>query len=187
MADPRLARSREQLIAAITVALDHPGDDQPSITDLCSAARVSRPTFYQHFTSPEDLLGVTIHHRLDQARASVCTSADVPEILLEILAAALVRLDDQRHEYASLAEQPAVYAQVQAAFQDWLSGRVREDFPEASDLAIAYAVGGIARVVGGWLTHDEDRTDPHELVCTLWSLNLAVLGAAGRPGGAAPA
>ena len=185
--DVRVTRSRAALVDAVEEVLDECRWSELTIGDLCSRAGVSRPTFYQHFTSPEDLLGATIHHRLDQARASVCTSADVPEILPEILAAALVRLDDQRHEYASLAEQPAVYAQVQAAFQDWLSGRVREDFPEASDLAIAYAVGGIARVVGGWLTHDEDRTDPHELVCTLWSLNLAVLGAAGRPGGAAPA
>lgn len=170
--DVRVTRSRAALVEAVEEVLDECRWSELTIGGLCSRAGVSRPTFYQHFTSPEDLLGATIRHRLDQARASVCTTADVPEIL----AAALVRLDEQRHEYASLAEQPAVYAQVQSAFQDWLTGRVREKFPTASDLAVAYAVGGVARAVGHWLTHDQDRTDPHDLLLTLWSLNVAVLG-----------
>lgn len=169
--DSRVTRSRAALVEALEDVLDEGRWSELTIAGLCARAGVSRPTFYQHFTSPEDVLGATIHHRLDQARASVCSSADVPEIL----AAALVRLDGQRHEYACLAAQPAVYAQVQAAFQEWLSGRVRERFPAADAVQVAYAVGGIARVIGQWLAHEEARAAAPELVQRLWALNLAVL------------
>lgn len=49
MSDPRSTRTRDALIGAITAALDDGGADLPTITELCSAAGVSRPTFYQHF------------------------------------------------------------------------------------------------------------------------------------------
>ena len=47
--DARIVRTRESLIQAIDAAL-HAGDEKlPSITELCAAAGISRPTFYQHF------------------------------------------------------------------------------------------------------------------------------------------
>lgn len=170
--DARVTRSRAALVDAVEDVLDEGLWSELTIRGLCSRAGVSRPTFYQHFTSPEELLGVTIRHRLDQARASVCTEADVPEIL----AAALERLEGQRREYACLAAEPAVYAQVQASFQDWLGTRVHERFPDADDVQVAYVVGGIARVVGHWLALDEDRPAAVDLVRRMWALNLAVLG-----------
>jgi AcrR family transcriptional regulator len=169
--DARVARSRAALVDAVEDVLDEGRWSDLTIGGLCSRAGVSRPTFYQHFSSPEDLLGATIHRRLDQASAGVCSSADVAELL----AAALVGLDQKRHEYACLAAQPAAYAQVQTVFHDWLARRVRTRFPGTDDVAIAYAAGGIARVVGQWLASDADRPDPQELVRRLGELNLAVL------------
>lgn len=47
--DARIVRTRESLIQAIDAAL-HAGDEKlPTITELCAAAGISRPTFYQHF------------------------------------------------------------------------------------------------------------------------------------------
>lgn len=170
--DARVSRTRTALVSAVEDVLDQGSWSDLTIRGLCSRAGISRPTFYQHFTSPEELLGATIRHRLDEARAGVCSTADVPEVL----AAALTRLDGERREYACLAAHPTVYAQVQAAFQEWLTGRLRERYPDAGDVAVSYVVGGIAQVMGAWLAAESDRPTPEELARTLWSLNTKVLG-----------
>lgn len=46
-ADPRWVRSRQMLLDAIFTYLD--SGTAPSITEITTAAGVSRPTFYQHF------------------------------------------------------------------------------------------------------------------------------------------
>ena len=47
--DPRTARSRAALITAATELVDERDVSAISINDICAAAGVSRPTFYQHF------------------------------------------------------------------------------------------------------------------------------------------
>ena len=47
--DARIVRSREALIQAMDDALRDGDSKLPSITELCAAAGMSRPTFYQHF------------------------------------------------------------------------------------------------------------------------------------------
>ncbi|KAB1658015.1 TetR/AcrR family transcriptional regulator [Pseudoclavibacter chungangensis] len=55
--DPRLARSRDALVAAMTEALDSDeGIDRLTIAELTKRAGVSRPTFYQHFADPAALV-----------------------------------------------------------------------------------------------------------------------------------
>lgn len=169
--DVRVTRTRAALVAAVEDVLEQGSWSDLTIAGLCARAGISRPTFYQHVASLEDLLGATIRHRLDQARATTCDAARGPEVL----AAALTRLDGERQEYACLSAHPPVYAQVQAAFQDWLAERVRADFPEADDVTIAYVVGGTARVMGRWLATDAERPSPEELARTLWRLNHAIL------------
>lgn len=169
--DARVTRSRAALVEAVEDVLDEGRWGELTIRGLCTRAGISRPTFYQHFSSPEDLLGATIRHRLDQARAGVCSTADVPEVL----AAALARLDGERQEYACLAAHPTVYAQVQAAFQDWLEGRLQERYPDAGEVAVSYVVGGVARVMGQWLAAESGRPSPEDLAHTLWILNRTVL------------
>lgn len=176
--DPRVSRTRAALVAAVEDVLEQGSWADLTIGSLCTRAGISRPTFYQRFTSLEDLLAVTIRHRLDQARGEGCGApADPPELLT----VALTRLDAERQEYACLAAHPAVYAQVQAAFQDWLADRVREDFPDAGEIAVSYVVGGIARVMGRWLATPIDRPSPEELAQTLWALNRTILDAPPRP------
>ncbi|WP_244930102.1 TetR/AcrR family transcriptional regulator [Nocardioides sp. W7] len=170
-ADVRVSRTRAALVTAVEEVLEQGSWAELTIGALCTRARISRPTFYQHFPSMADLLGATIRHRLDQTRAEMCVPADGPEVL----AAALVRLHAERGQYACLSAEPTAYVQVQAAFEDWLVGRVQEAFPHADPVAASYAAGGIARVMGRWLATDSDRPTPEELARSLWLLNRAVL------------
>jgi len=62
--DNRMRRSRDRLIEAVTSALDAPGAQLPSITELCAAAGVSRPTLYQHFGDVPSLIDAAAIARL---------------------------------------------------------------------------------------------------------------------------
>lgn len=75
MTDPRTARSREALLEAVTAALET-DDRTPTITELCGAAGVSRPTFYLHFGDVPSLIEAAALARLERLFAEV---APAPE------------------------------------------------------------------------------------------------------------
>ncbi|MFI5428080.1 TetR/AcrR family transcriptional regulator [Aeromicrobium sp. UC242_57] len=60
------------------VALSELLRQQPSsritISALCQAAGVSRPTFYQHFSTVDDVLTAALDERMEQVRAAVMAS-----------------------------------------------------------------------------------------------------------------
>ncbi|QWL25316.1 TetR/AcrR family transcriptional regulator [Rathayibacter toxicus] len=100
MTDPRLTRSRELLLAAMTDALDREGDNQPSITELCAAAGVSRPTFYQHFGDVPSLIEAASVARMHALFAAVTSGVSpkswegvVPHIVHGLLEGLLVHND----------------------------------------------------------------------------------------------
>lgn len=75
--DPRLARSRAALLAAMTAALDSDeGVDHLTIADLTRRAGVSRPTFYQHFADPAALVRAAALGRLQ------ATFDRIPDVVL---------------------------------------------------------------------------------------------------------
>jgi AcrR family transcriptional regulator len=62
--DARMVRTREALTTAIGDLLVDSEERLPSITDVCSAAGVSRPTFYQHFADVSSLVQAAAVERL---------------------------------------------------------------------------------------------------------------------------
>jgi AcrR family transcriptional regulator len=71
--DPRLARTRQALIAAATAALDDRDPELVSITDLVAAAGVSRPSFYQHFGDLPTLVHAAALGRVREAFETIAT------------------------------------------------------------------------------------------------------------------
>jgi AcrR family transcriptional regulator len=63
--DPRAARSKRALIAAVTELIDQRDLDRISITQVVAAAGVTRPTFYQHFADVSALASAAAIARLD--------------------------------------------------------------------------------------------------------------------------
>ncbi|MCJ1686864.1 TetR/AcrR family transcriptional regulator [Rathayibacter sp. VKM Ac-2927] len=168
MADPRLARSREQLIAAITVALDHPGDEQPSITDLCSAARVSRPTFYQHFGDVPSLVEAAALERMHALFAAVVPPSPqddwetaVPRVVRGLLSGLLEHADFYRRALSggtarSVQESVVAFlAQRLLAFSP-LAAQEAGDRARVERFAVFLAAGTVWLVVG-WLLDGDDR------------------------------
>ncbi|QHC57652.1 TetR/AcrR family transcriptional regulator [Rathayibacter sp. VKM Ac-2760] len=172
--DPRLARSRDQLIAAITAALDRPGDDQPSITELCTAAGVSRPTFYQHFGDVPSLLEAAALERMHALFAAVTPPAAeddwetaVPRVVRGLLSGLLEHADFYRRALnggtarsvqesvvAFLAQRLLTFSPLAAASAG--AGAEAGDRARVERFAVLLAAGTVWLVVG-WLLDGDAR------------------------------
>ncbi|NQX16544.1 TetR/AcrR family transcriptional regulator [Rathayibacter sp. VKM Ac-2857] len=168
MTDPRLARSREQLIAAITAALDHPGDDQPSITELCTAARVSRPTFYQHFGDVPSLVEAAALERMHALFAEVVPPSPqdvwetaVPRVVRGLLSGLLEHADFYRRALSggtarSVQESVVAFLAQRLLTFSPLAAQEAGDRARVERFAVFLAAGTVWLVVG-WLLDGDDR------------------------------
>lgn len=85
--DPRPTRTRTALIEAATSILLTDSPATPSISNLVALAGISRPTFYQHFADPQDLIRTTALTRLQE---NFYTLQDPPAENLKDLASATI-------------------------------------------------------------------------------------------------
>ncbi|KQQ03524.1 MULTISPECIES: TetR/AcrR family transcriptional regulator [unclassified Rathayibacter] len=170
MTDPRLTRSRELLTAAITTALDRPGDAQPSITELCAAAGVSRPTFYQHFGDVPSLIEAAADERMHALFGAVApvSSADeweptVPRVVHGLLDGLLVHDDFYRRVLTggtARAVQESVVAFLARRLLTFSPLAARE--PDAGDHGrverfATFLAAGTTWLVVGWLLEGDGR------------------------------
>ncbi|MWV48807.1 hypothetical protein GRS96_05885 [Rathayibacter sp. VKM Ac-2803] len=170
MTDPRLTRSRDLLTAAITTALDRPGDAQPSITELCAAAGVSRPTFYQHFGDVPSLIeaaAVERMHALFAAATPVSSAQEwepaVPRVVHGLLDGLLVHADFYRRVLTggtARAVQESVVAFLARRLLTFSPLAARE--PGAGDHArverfATFLAAGTTWLVVGWLLEGDPR------------------------------
>ena len=65
--DPRVIRTRELLVDAVLTLLkdETRSSSALSISEITALARVSRPTFYQHYASPDRLIVDAVRRRLE--------------------------------------------------------------------------------------------------------------------------
>lgn len=170
MTDPRLIRSRELLLSAITTALDRPGDEQPSITELCAEAGLSRPTFYQHFGDVPSLIeaaAVERMHALFAAVAPVAPQADwegaVPRVVRGLLEGLLGHADFFRRVLSggtARAVQESVVAflaQRLLTFSPLAERTPGEGDHARVELFAVFLAAGTTWLVVGWLLDGEAR------------------------------
>lgn len=169
MTDPRLTRSRELLLGAITTSLDRPGDEQPSITELCTAAGVSRPTFYQHFGDVASLVeaaAVDRMHALFDAAPPVAPDDEweraVPRVVESLLDGLLVHDHFYRRVLSggtarSVQESVVAFlAQRLLTFSPLAAQDPGGDHARVERFAVFLAAGTTWLVVG-WLLDGDDR------------------------------
>lgn len=172
--DVRIQRSRAQLMSALSRLMKQDPSGQISISALCTAAGVSRPTFYQHFSTVDDVLTAALDQRLAEVIDSV--PDDAPSTIARFLADVI----DDPETYRELLTGSPVLAGAGDALQLWLKRRLAAHFdvgPESA-LTLSFAAAGVVAAIREWL--QSPRSDDVALADQIWTLVTRVLPA-GEP------
>ena len=184
--DTRGSRSRVQLVDALRslLASTDPGDI--SISSLCAEAGVSRPTFYQYFTSLDEVAIAGIERRFLELRAQLPPDASGPEAARELLTLFLSDLDAELPAWRRTLGSSAGLVGSRDAVECWFSDRLADKAPDADPVVLRYAAAGFLGAVRTWLAQDPgpDRPTPEELATTLSGISERLLspGSPGSPG-----
>ena len=168
--DPRALRTRRKLVDAFHAAVADADPAAMSVASLTRAAGVNRTSFYSHFASPEDLAIHALSDLLD-----VVGDAD---ILMPAQEASRRALEDivgfvheRRDSYARVlgpGAAPRLLMAVTEAFTERTVASLERigTRPPGADLRVTarFLAGGVLGVIGAWLSDDQSRWTPDELV-----------------------
>jgi AcrR family transcriptional regulator len=173
--DPRSVRSRTQLADALGTLLRTHDARDISVSGLCAEAGVSRPTFYQHFASVDEVAVAGIERRFADLRAALPPGPDVP---YRLLVAYLTALDDERDTWRRTIGCAGGLPAARDAVEGWFADRLAERAPDAGPVAVRYAAAGFLGAVRAWLLEPDgpDRQGPADLAALLGELSSRVLG-----------
>jgi AcrR family transcriptional regulator len=204
--DPRAQRSRDALVAAVYRLASERDVEAIAVTDVTSAAGISRDTFYRHADDAVDLLARALHGELSEALAGFHDMpVDTPDGRSVFEAPARVLIEHVRDHAEVYRQTPGgrlagrlrqVLVDISA---DILAGHLRrhpEIAPEDIDLdnpvvfgmTVAYAAGGTVAAVESWLA-DGMTLSVDEAVAVLlaaaprwWLGSAPVVRRGARPG-----
>jgi len=182
--DVRAERSRSELIKALRVQLHERDHREISVSSVCTQAGLSRPTFYQHFASLDELAVAGIEERLAALQRE--DSTDKRPTSYDAVVRFLDELDSDRGVYRHVIGSDALFTSPRDAVEDWLVVRLVEDHqgPVEDPSSIRFAAGGVLSLVRGWLLQepsDPDRPTSKELADDMWRLASLVVGGTGPP------
>lgn len=187
--DPRPEATRNALADAMTQLVTTTEDvSQISVALVCRTAQVSRPTFYQHYKSVDELFADVLRRRLEGA---VYTLVQVSTEQFDEMPAALAWVlrdiwNDRRLYWAVLAP-ASPFVQTKIVVFDWVEERIRahartiSSQPDVLGTRLRFAIGGIASVIGQMLLKDhEDEDEFNDLGEAIWTIVIEVLKLDGR-------
>jgi AcrR family transcriptional regulator len=195
--DPRTIRSRQQLISAALRLLRERDVDAISITEITAAAGVSRPTFYLHYASRDELLADAVRDRL-RALLPVAESVDIPtladrvlndRVLTDVVPLPLIdlvrTLNDDRDLFRKLMCNTTTLGQCRYEFVHHMatqfarlvdgggSANLAGDHGEAA----LFLAGGTMAVLAAWTVDavPAGEADVADLARRLWTMIRAVV------------
>lgn len=197
--DSRLVRSRQALIDAITAVLDGPSDAMPSVTELCTAARVSRPTFYQHFGDLPALTEAAAVHRTESLFEAVAPGGpgdqwqtSAPRVVRELLEGLLAHASFYRRVLAGSGSRSFQEHVVRFLTRRLLTFSPLGDEVRAGSDALqlerfaTFLAAGTTWLVVGWILDDASRPSIAEAADEISELLLTGIGAPRHPIGTPP-
>lgn len=179
--DARVRRTRELLSTAVVELLAERDPANISITDITTAAGVSRPTFYLHYQDRDQLFGSVLRDRLDRllerytAGSLVSGDAAPPQLRDLLTDVAENHLLYRRLVGTDLAG-PA--RRIVTDYLHDLVGRyvdrIRGELPPEVDaeLLVRYIAGGMAAALSSWIDSAgaADRAERERFAGALWTL-----------------
>jgi AcrR family transcriptional regulator len=168
------------LVGAFDDAVVNLDADDITVSALCRAASVNRSTFYQHFSSAEDIALQGLSELFDLVRDAdiVLRSGGSPVSAAEASRRALRGLVDflaeRRDSYARLIGPSAptqLRAAVESAFVEHSAEALRRVAvrpPAAEPVMVArFLAGGVLGVLSAWLVELEGTRSPEQVVRAL--------------------
>lgn len=174
--DPRAERSRTQLTDALTTLLGSRDGRQISVSALCAEAGVSRPTFYQHFTSIDEVAVAGVEQRFRRLRAELA-DPDGPDLTYRLLVSFLEDLERERPAWQRTIGSGTAFSATRDAVERWFADRLAERTPDAGQTVVRFAAAGFLGAVRAWMLQDDgpERPSATELATTLVDLSARVL------------
>jgi AcrR family transcriptional regulator len=174
--DPRAERSRAQLSAALTALLRTREPRDISVSALCAEAGVSRPTFYQHFTSIDEVAVAGVEQRFARLRAELADPGG-PDATYRLLVSFLEDLERERPAWQRTIGSGTAFSATRDAVEQWFADRLAERTPEAGPTVVRYAAAGFLGAVRSWMLQDDgaERPSAAELAESLIDLSARVL------------
>lgn len=148
--DRRVARTRQALYDALVALILERNYDTIALADILAGANVGKSTFYQHFTSKDDLLA----RSLERLKASLMEGHG-REPAWAFSRAFFHHVAGYGHVRTALRGTRAAPI-LDAAIQDVLTEVVRQHLPEAAkgaappDLAVRFVVSTLLTVMDWW-------------------------------------
>ena len=161
--DPRVARTRELLREAVRRLLRERDPGELSVTDITTAAKVSRPTFYLHYGSPDELIADTVREDLRALLDATPPAGRDEEGVPPVMLALLVEVNRLRWLYGRLVGVASPFGRSREEFVDYLAERFAEliavRHPALEDAprndAAQFLAGGTLNMLGAWLSGPE--------------------------------
>lgn len=184
--DPRVERSRAQLSEALTTLLRTRDARGITVSALCAEAGLSRPTFYQHFTSIDEVAVAGVEQRFRRLRADLDDPGS-PDATYRLLVSFLEDLERERQAWQRTIGSNTAFAATRDSVERWFADRLAERSPDAGPTVVRYAAAGFLGAVRAWMLQDDgpDRPSAAELAESLIDLSARVLSPAvprtGRP------
>jgi AcrR family transcriptional regulator len=183
--DPRIVRTAQACSEAIVELASQQPISQITVADLAERAKVTRATFYNHYTSPLELLIQVLladleraHHREEERRADPGLSTT------EMLRLSIVDVADHIERYEAVYRQavhdPAdegVYEALVRHFIDYAEAFIARcthpNLPDSNRPVIAQFVAhGFAGAIKAWLSDNsltkQDLVDAAAACAPLW-------------------
>lgn len=173
--DARVVRTRENLRAAALALVAEREWTEISVTDVTKQARVSRPTFYLHYGSLDELAADAVIGRIREATGSVGSQAMSADGVPPSLTAFLREVNAHRVVYRRLIGARSVAGIAREMVAGHLGERLVEwgvvVGPDTEELA-QFLAGGVLGFLSYWLR--SDAVEPTESVAAaaqrLWSM-----------------
>ena len=190
--DQRVASSTSALSEAVLALLREGRAGKITITEVCSRANLSRPTFYERYDSLDDLIALAITERLGYHRATAFgLDPDSPEFNAS-LGTYLDAVRSDRRLAEALPAVPAAVGISRRSAIDAIAARmlsrttpVGTPTTEAT-LGARFAAAGITELIAGWLATEHPEQDKSLYIRLIIDLTRACLQGPIRTPDAAP-